>query len=627
MPAKTRAYKKMLEKVKDLIYYISILEGRAIMLDKILKKVKKPTRYTGGEFGSIVKDGSQFVRIAFCFPDVYDVGMSNLGMSILSGTLNEREDTYCERVFAPWEDMERELRENDLALFGLESQEAITNHDMIMFTLQYEMSYTNILNMLELAKIPLLASERENFVIAGGPCAYNPEPLADFIDFFVLGEGEEVVHEIVDAYVAWKKSGAAREEYLRAVAEIDGVYVPSFYNIEYNADNTIKSIEGKIVTKRIVTDFDNTYAVTRPIVPFGEIVHDRIVLEVFRGCDRGCRFCQAGMVYRPIRERSASTLINQAKELIANTGYEEISLASLSTSDYTQFEELCNGLLELSEGNNINISLPSLRVDNFSLDIMQKVQSVRKSGITFAPEAGSQRLRDVINKNVTEEDLKKSTSLIFNGGWSNVKLYFMIGLPTETDGDVAGIAHLAEVVAGEFFAMPKERRRKGLSVTVSTSTFIPKPHTPFQWDVQISRDETQRRQGILKSALKHKWSRYNWHDAETSLLEGVFARGDRRLGEVLLAAHKLGCKFDGWSEFFDFPKWMQAFEECGIDPYFYIARERSFEEVLPWDHIDCGVRKEFLVREREKAENGQTTKQCRHQCSACGHEGGDVCGR
>lgn len=608
-------------------------------LDKILKKVQKPSRYTGGELNAIIKPLDQdLIRFAFCFPDTYEVGMSHLGLKILYGVLNEREDTFCERVFAPWDDMEQQMRQNGIKLFGLESEQAITNHDFLGFTLQYEMSYTNILNMLDLADVPLLSEDRKDghpFVIAGGPCAYNPEPLADFIDLFLLGEGEEMVNELMDAYGSWKKSGRDRQAFIQDAAKIPGVYVPSFYDVEYNEDQTIKSVIPKYdfvsetVRKRIVKDLDKSYFPTKIIVPYTEIVHDRIMLELFRGCGRGCRFCQAGIVYRPIREKSIETLLDQARQLVENTGYEEISLTSLSTSDYTYLQELCDKLLEFTEKEKIGLSLPSLRVDNFSVELMQKVQKVRKSGLTFAPEAGTQRLRDVINKNVSEEDLKNAVGLAFSGGWSSVKLYFMIGLPTETDEDIEGISLLAELVAGEYFRIPKENRGKGLSVTVSTSTFVPKPHTPFQWEPQISMAETERRQTLLKSKLKQRWLRYNWHDAQTSYLEGVFARGDRRLGKVLTFAHQNGCKFDGWNDFFDFEKWKKAFEQANMDPDFYVSRRRSLEEILPWDHIDVGVNKAFLKREQNHAQNAKTTEQCRESCAGCGalcFEGGGFCG-
>ncbi|MDD4689808.1 MAG: TIGR03960 family B12-binding radical SAM protein [Eubacteriales bacterium] len=608
-------------------------------VEKFLLKVQKPSRYTGGEYNSIVKDNKEnLIRFAFCFPDTYEVGMSHLGMRILYGMYNERPDTWCERVFAPWEDMELLMRENDVKLYGLESGDPICDFDFVGFTLQYEMSYSNILNMLELGGIPLLASERGEdmpFVVVGGPCAYNCEPIADFVDLVLLGEGEELNSEILDLYAQWKNSGKSRHEFLVMACAIEGVYVPSFYDVEYNEDNTVKSITPKYdfaprsVRKRIVEDLDKVYYPTNVIVPSTEIVHDRMILELFRGCGRGCRFCQAGMVYRPIREKSAETLIKQAQELIESTGYEEIALTSLSTSDYTQLKELCDGLLKITEEKKIGLSLPSLRVDNFSVELMHKIQKVRKSGLTFAPEAGTQRLRDVINKNIYEEDLRRSVSLAFGGGWSGVKLYFMIGLPTETDEDIVGIASLAQLVGDEYFKTPKEQRNRGLSVTVSTSTFVPKPFTPFQWEPQIPQTETVRRQELLKKALNQKWTRYNWHDSKTSYLEGVFARGDRRLSKVLIAAHNNGCKFDGWSDLFNYDGWMSAFEQEGIDPDFYALRRRELDEVLPWDHIDVGVTKDFLKSEWEKAQKGETTVQCREGCSGCGamsFEGSVFCG-
>ncbi len=606
--------------------------------DKILMKVQKPTRYTGGELNSIMKDPKSVdVRFAMCFPDVYEIAMSHLGIKILYHILNERDDTYCERVFAPWVDMEEEMRARDIKLFGLETGDAITNFDFVGFTLQYELSYSNIINMLDLADIPLLSKDRtidNPFVCAGGPCAYNPEPLADFVDFFMMGEGEESINEIVDVYNEWKKSGSRdRVEYLSEIAKIEGIYVPMFYDVEYNDDNTIKSVTPNhknakpVIRKRIMKDFDKTYAPNTIVVPFGEIVHDRVMLEVFRGCIRGCRFCQAGYVYRPVRERKHETLLGLAENLLNCSGYDEISLSSLSTSDYRELPQLTNELIDITEKKKIGLSLPSLRIDNFSLELMEKVQKVRKSGITFAPEAGTQRLRDVINKNITEENILKSVKMVFGGGWTNIKLYFMIGLPTETMDDVVGIADLAMKVLNVYFDIPKEERAKNINITVSTSSFVPKPFTAFQWEAQDTREMLIKKQDALKAAIPSKRIRYNWHDSKTSYLEGVFARGDRRLGKVLLEAHKQGCKFDGWGEFFSFERWMNVFDVCGVDPNFYNARKREFTEVLPWDHISVGLTKQFFINECKKAYAETTTPNCREKCSGCGAAsfGGGVC--
>ncbi len=597
--------------------------------DKILMQVQKPTRYTGGELNACIKNPADVdIRFAFCFPDVYEIGMSHIGMKILYHTLNEREDTYCERVFAPWDDMEKLMRERNMKLYALESGDEVTNFDFLGFTLQYELSYSNVINMIDLAGLPVFSKDRNEdmpFVIAGGSCAYNGEPIADFIDFFNLGEGEEVLDEIMDAYIIWKKNGKkSRKEFLEAVAEIEGVYVPSFYDVEYNDDGTIKSFTPnnphakEKIRKRIMSDFNSAPTPEKIVVPFGEVVHDRITLEIFRGCIRGCRFCQAGYIYRPVREKSAKKLTDIAEGIMKATGYDEISLCSLSTSDYTQLKELTDNLIDLTERQKIGLSLPSLRIDNFSLELMEKVQKVRKSGITFAPEAGTQRLRDVINKNITEENILQSVRLLFAGGWTNVKLYFMIGLPTETDEDVAAISDLAQKVLDVYFETPKEERAKNINITVSTSSFVPKPFTAFQWAAQNTRAELIRKQDILKASIKSKRIRYNWHDNKTSYLEGVFSRGDRRLSKVILQAVKNGCKFDGWGEFFDFEKWMNAFEICRIDPDFYTARERSYDEILPWDYVDIGVSKKFLINENEKAKQAQTTQNCREKCAGCG---------
>ena len=596
--------------------------------EKILKNVEKPTRYTGGELNMCVKNPKEVdVRFGFCFPDVYEIAMSHLGLKILYHVLNLREDTYCERVFAPWVDMEEEMRKRDLKLFALETGDEIRAFDMIGFTLQYELSYSNVINMLDLAGIPLYARKRtldDPFVCAGGPCAYNGEPIADAIDFFMLGEGEEMICEIIDVYKEWKNNpDRTRQSYLEAIAEIEGIYVPSFYDVCYNADATVKSITPNnthaksTIKKRIMVDFDSATTPDKIIVQYGEIVHDRVMLEIFRGCNRGCRCCQAGYIYRPVRERKADTLTCLADRLLSTSGYDEISLSSLSSSDYTQLSELTDNLLDITEKKKIGLSLPSLRIDNFSLELMRKVQKVRKTGITFAPEAGTQRLRDVINKNINEENILQSTAMLFRGGWTNVKLYFMIGLPTETSQDVEGIAELSQKVLDTYFEIPKEERAKNINITVSTSSFIPKPFTAFQWCAQDSREQIVEKQNILKGAIKSKRIRYSWHDNHTSYLEGVFARGDRRLIDVIVTAVKNGCRFDGWNDCVKFDKWMESFNECGINPDFYL-RARESDEVLPWDHIDIGVTKKFFQKEYEKSQKAETTPNCREKCAGCG---------
>ncbi len=595
--------------------------------DRILMKVQKPTRYTGGELNSCVKNPQEVkVRFGFCFPDVYEIAMSHLGLKILYHTLNKREDTYCERVFAPWVDMEDEMKREGIKLFSLETGDDVSQFDILGFTLQYELSYSNVLNMLMLADIPLYSKDRTKehpFICAGGPCAYNGEPLADFIDFFMMGEGEEMINEVVDAYVDWKEKGGTRKEYLERVAEIEGIYVPSFYDVSYNDDGSVKEVTPNnqyaksSIRKRIMKDFENTEAPDSIIVPYGEIVHDRVMLEIFRGCIRGCRFCQAGYVYRPVRERMPETLTCLAGKLLDSSGYDEISLSSLSTSDYRGLKELTDNLLDITEEKKIGLSLPSLRIDNFSLELMNKVQKVRKSGITFAPEAGTQRLRDVINKNITEENILNSTAMLFKGGWTNLKLYFMIGLPTETQRDLEGICELSGKVLDEYFKIPKEERAKNININVSTSSFVPKPFTAFQWCEQNARDELIEKQQYLKDNIKSRKIRYMWHDNKTSYLEGVFARGDRRLSKVLERAVRSGCKFDGWDEEFKFDKWMESFEECGINPDFYL-RQRGTEEVLPWDHIDVGVKKSFLLSEYNRALEEKTTPNCREKCAGCG---------
>lgn len=597
-------------------------------LDKLLKKIQKPSRYTGGEWGSVKKDPESVdVRFAFCFPDTYEVGMSHLGMRILYHLYNSRDDVYCERVFAPLEDFEQLLKENGMPLFSLETKTPLCDFDMIGFTLQYELCYTNILNMLEMGGVAVKSCDRKDgdpIVCAGGPCAYNAEPIADFVDIFIMGEGEEVNLEIIDCFK--QNRNKPREEILFALSQIEGVYVPSLYDVFYNEDGTVKSVEPKrsgvpkTVKKRIIKDLDKVFYPDNLVVPFTDIVHDRIMLEVFRGCPRGCRFCQAGMIYRPVREKSPERLYECAKSLMDNTGYEELSLTSLSTGDYSHFLDLTDTLLKAAEENRTNIALPSLRLDSFNLDLINRVQKQRKSSFTFAPEAGTQRMRDVINKNITEEDLLSSVRLAFNNGWSSLKLYFMIGLPLETDEDVAGIGRLAHKVLDEYFAIEKDKRPKNGHITLSTASFVPKPFTPFQWYPQDTEEELSRKQQIVKENVHAKQIKYNYHDSKTSRLEGVFARGDRRLCDVIYTAWKMGCKMDGWSEFFKYDTWLEAFSECGVDPDFYSARKRDFDEVLPWDHIDVGVTKEFLIREAKRAEEGKTTKNCMIACNKCGAE-------
>ena len=609
-----------------------------VKFEAALKRIQKPGRYVGNEFNSVHKENfGELMKFAFCFPDVYEVGMSHLGMKILYHMLNERQDTVCERVFAPWVDMEAEMRKDNIPLLSLESYVPVRDFDIVGFTLQYEMSYSNVINMLDLAGIPLKTADRGEeapFVCAGGPCAYNGEPLADIVDFFILGEGEEVNNEIMDAYKEWKASGEERVKYLERIARIEGIYVPSFYDVEYNEDNTVKSVtpnrEGVPckIKKRIVKEPDSSYMLDKMIVPFMDIVHDRITLEIFRGCIRGCRFCQAGYLYRPVREHSVDKLVETAQKLIDNTGYEEMSLSSLSTSDFTCLQELIDRLLPITVDKRINLSLPSLRVDNFSMELMEKVQAVKKSGLTFAPEAGTQRLRDVINKNVLEEDLLRTAGIAFDGGYNRIKLYFMIGLPTETMEDVEGIAELAEKVIGVFYQIPKEiRKGRSVTVTVSTSSFVPKPFTPFQWEPQNRMETLVEKQNFLKERIKTRNISYNWHQSHVSFLEAVFAKGDRRLSDVLVAAHKKGCRFDGWDEHFSYENWLEAFAECGIDPEFYAYRRIDHNEVLPWDHIDIGVSKAFLMKEHDKAYEEKTTPSCRDGCAGCGAAqfGGGVC--
>lgn len=597
--------------------------------DDILFRVEKPGRYVGGEFNSVIKDKEKVdVRFAFCFPDVYEVGMSHLGMKILYDVLNKREDTYCERVFAPWPDMENLMRENNIPLYALESKDPITNFDFIAFTLQYEMSYTNILNMLNLANVEIRASKRHEedpIVICGGPCAYNPEPLYDIADIFSLGEGEEHLSEIVDLYKKCKRDKLTRKEFLRMASHIEGTYVPSLYDVTYNEDNTIKEFKPlyddvpKKVKKRIITNFNEVVYPEKFIVPYNEIVHDRIMLETFRGCTRGCRFCQAGMIYRPVREKKTDKLMELADSIIKSTGYEEMSLTSLSICDYSNIKELVYGLIEKYKEKNVSVSLPSLRVDSFSVDLIKELQKVRKSGLTFAPEAGTQRMRDVINKGVTEQNLMDSVSSAFKNGWTTIKLYFMIGLPYETKEDVRGIGELGKKVVEEYYKVPKEERKRGLKVTLSTSIFVPKPFTPFQWSPADNIESVRGKIGELRDELKGTRAiTYNWHETPVSYLEAAFARGDRRVCDVIIKAFEKGAKFDGWSEYFNNDTWMEAFKECGVDPNFYVYRERSYDEVLPWDFIDIGVNKEYLINENQKAKQASVTPDCRQGCKNCG---------
>ena len=595
--------------------------------EKLLPMVQKPGRYTGGELNSVIKNPEDVdIRFAFCFPDTYEIGMSHLGMKILYSLLNKREDTWCERVFAPWVDMEELMRKNNVPLFALESSDEIKDFDVIGFTLQYELCYTNVLNMLDLAGVPVRSADRKSLtplVIGGGPCVCNAEPIADFFDLTLPGEGEEVLNELMDLFKEYKKKGASKEEFLKAAAKIEGVYVPSFYEFSYNDDNTIKSVTPsngapERVKKRIISDLDIVFYPESFVVPFIDIVHDRAVEEIFRGCIRGCRFCQAGFLYRPIREKSSDTVNKQCRSLCDTTGYDEISLSSLSTSDYTQLQSLLEGIFSWSEEDKVSVSLPSLRVDNFSDELMEKLQKVRKSGLTFAPEAGTQRLRDAINKNVTEREVIETSRKAFSGGWTNVKLYFMMGLPTETNEDVVGIADLAQKVVDEFYKNPNKPKGKGVNVSISVSCFVPKPFTPFQWEAQDTMEQLKAKQHLLLESVKSRKISVSYHDARTSFLEGVFARGDRRLCDVMERAWRKGCRFDSWDECFSFEKWMEAFEECGVDPYFYTSRKRSYDEILPWDHMDYGISNKFFQKEAEKAYQSVTTPHCREKCNACG---------
>ena len=596
-------------------------------IEKILQEVQKPGRYVGGELNSVIKDKNKVdVRYAFCFPDTYEIGMSHLGMKILYSVVNRLDYAWCERVFAPDVDMEEKMRENDIRLWALESGDPLDEFDMLGFTLQYELSYSNILNMLDLAGIPLYSKDRTELaplVVAGGPCACNGEPIADFIDIFMLGDGEETTVQLVDLIRKHKKLGSPKIELLREVAQLKGFYVPAFYDVEYKEDGTIKSVTNKETApekavKAIVEDMDKVYYPESFVVPSIEVVHDRVTAEIFRGCIRGCRFCQAGFLYRPIREKSPEVVEEQCRTLCESTGYDEISLCSLSTSDYTGLQPLLTSMLKWTTEENINVALPSLRVDNFSDELMEKLTEVRRSSLTFAPEAGTQRLRDAINKNVTYDDVMKTVNMAFSGGWTAVKLYFMIGLPTETLEDVAGIARLGQQVVDEFYRNPDRPKGKGVQVSISASSFVPKPFTPFQWEPQDTMEQLEEKQKHLYASVTTKKIRISTHLTPTSFLEGVFARGDRRLSKVLELAWKKGCKFDSWDDHFDFDKWMEAFDEAGLDPSFYANRRRDFDEILPWDHLDYGISKKFLMNENKKAHESVTTPHCRIKGAGCG---------
>ena len=608
-------------------------------LEHILPKVQKPARYTGGEYNAVVKDKkSVAIRYALCFPDTYEIGMSNLGCRILYGVMNEEKDIWCERCYAPWGDMEEEMRREGLLLYGLESGDPIADFDMIGFSLGYEMAYTNVLNMLDLAGLPIRSSDRKELtplVVAGGTCCYNPEPLSPFVDLFVLGEGEEVTLEYIRLYQQAKQDGWSKEEFLLEAAKIPGIYVPTLYNVTYHEDGRVAAITPKdgapaTVTKRIIQNMDKAYFPVKTIIPSTEIVHDRVMLELFRGCIRGCRFCQAGYAYRPVRNRSPKLLAEYGKAACEDSGYQEMTLSSLSSTDYPCLMELCDDLLDYCAPRDIGLSLPSLRADTFSMNLMERLQRVRKGGLTFAPEAGTQRLRDAINKNLKEEDLLQSCRTAFAGGWNGVKLYFMLGLPTETDEDVLAIADLARKV---YFTWKEyaSNKARGVRITVSTSWFVPKPHTAFQWDAQIPVEEYQRRVNLLRDALKRDKSiTYNWHDPETSYLEAIFSRGDRRLADVLEYAWQNGAKFDSWSEYFDYQRWMDALGHCGLNGDFYAHRVREKDEVFPWSVPSVGVSREFLWRERELCYQSVTTPDCRSRCSGCGANklltGGGHCG-
>ena len=613
--------------------------------DDILLSIEKPARYIGGEVNAVMKEkeleaGEIAVRFAMCFPDVYEIGMSHLGIQILYDMFNRREDVWCERVYSPWMDLDKIMREQDLPLFTLESQDPVRSFDFLGITIQFEMCYTNILQILELSHIPPHSSDRtleDPFVIGGGPCTYNPEPLAEFFDLFYIGEGETVYDELLDAYKEWKGSGRSRTEFLERAAQIEGIYVPSFYEAEYHEDGTLKSFTPindhapAVVRKQIVMDVTDAPYPQKPVVPFIKATQDRVVLEIQRGCIRGCRFCQAGMLYRPTRERNVDRLKEYAHAMLKNTGHEEISLSSLSSSDYSELKELVLFLIDEFKEQGINISLPSLRIDAFSLDVMSRVQDIRKSSLTFAPEAGSQRMRDVINKGLTEEVILNGAGQAFEGGWTKVKLYFMLGLPTETEDDMKEIAHLSEKVARRYYEIPKDQRHGKCQITASSSFFVPKPFTPFQWAQMCTKEEFLHRAYVVNHEIKEqknkKSIKYNWHEADVTVLEGILARGDRKVAKAIRSAYEKGCLFDSWGEYFHNDLWMEAFAQTGVDPDFYTVRERSEEEVFPWDFIDIGVTKKFLLREWKKAHEEKITTNCRQGCSGCGAAtfGGGVC--
>ena len=597
--------------------------------DDILCKVEKPSRYVGGELNQVIKNPKDVnIRFAFCFPDVYEVGMSHLGTRILYHTINERKNTYCERVFAPWPDMETLMRKSDIKLFTLETKTPLDQFDMLGFTLQYEMSYTNILNMLDMSGITIRASERgedEPIIMAGGPCAYNPEPLYDIVDFFEIGEGEEMMDDVLEVYAKHKANGKVnKKEFLREISHIGGIYVPSLYDVSYNEDGTIREFTPKYedvpakVKKRLVNNFDKVSFPDEMIVPYTDIVHDRVVLETARGCTNGCRFCQAGMIYRPVREKTTNTLIEQARKALKATGYDEVSLASLSICDYSNIQNLISSLVLEHEADKVGIALPSIRVDAFSVDLIKEIQKVRKTGLTFAPEAGSQRMRDIINKGLTEERILEAAKSAFESGWSTIKLYFILGLPYETTEDAAGIGELAEKMADVYFGIPKDVRNKGLKITVSTSILVPKPFTPFQWAPMARPEIVDERIKAVRGAIKSRSIVYNYHEQETSFMEAVFARGDRRTCDVLIKAFEKGAKFDGWSEYFNMEIWNEAMEECNLDSEFYVYREREYDEILPWDFIDIGVNRKYMERENEKAKKAELTKNCLEGCTGCG---------
>jgi len=616
--------------------------NRLALRDEILLQIDKPARYIGNEINAIVKNKEDIeVRFALCFPDVYEIGMSHLGIQILYDMFNQRQDVWCERVYSPWPDLHSIMKEQQIPLFALESQDAIKDFDFLGITIQYEMCYTNILQILDLSQIPLLSADRtweHPIVIGGGPCTYNPEPIADFFDLFYIGEGETSYAQLLNTYLEYRKNGSTRNEFLQAAANIPGIYAPIFYEVSYKDDGTISSFQRNTnnvpeqIHKEIVMDISDTFYPMKPILPFIKATQDRVVLEIQRGCIRGCRFCQAGMVYRPVRERSLEALKKYANEMLKNTGHEEISLSSLSSSDYSHLNELIHYLVENVSSKGINISLPSLRIDAFSLEVMSKIQDVRKSSLTFAPEAGSQRLRNVINKGLTEDTILNGAELAFRGGWNKVKLYFMLGLPTETEEDMRGIAELSDQIARLYYeVIPKEERSGKVQITASTSFFIPKPFTPFQWAKMYTAQEFVEKAHFVNDAMKEQLNKksikYNWHEPDVSELEGVFARGDRRVGQVIKRAYEKGCIFDAWSEHFSYRKWSEAFQECDISIAFYNNRERSLDEVLPWDFIDAGITKKFLKQEWEQAIKEEITPNCRSKCSSCGANryGGGVC--